>query len=158
MDFVTDDWDFDYDYSPQAELLGQGERWIDGSREELLIRNMDDGHLTNLRGWLVRNAERLLKTTTVRVKWPFTIQTTKLYQAVDQEIERRRYRNDLRRPGHDQSWFRVEATFPFEIMAADDLAAYQQVRDMVKCELEGTEAEEWTLEITVKPANIARGE
>jgi hypothetical protein len=44
----------------------------------------------------------------------------------------------------------VTAKIPFVVEASDDLDAYRQVRDQFEYELQGTAAEDWPLEITVK--------
>ena len=48
----------------------------------------------------------------------------------------------------------VKAAFVFEIEASEPTEAYRRVRDMMEMELEGTEAEGWDLEITVRPIAV----
>lgn len=42
-----------------TELLDQTEVWYDGTDECFTLTEMEDEHLVNLRGWLLRNAPRL---------------------------------------------------------------------------------------------------
>ena len=51
----------------------------------------------------------------------------------------------------------VTAKIPFVVEASDDLDAYRQVRDQFEYELQGTAADDWPLEISVKAISENEG-
>jgi len=99
-----------------ADLLEQTDVWFDGADERICVRDMDDEHLTNLRGWLLRNADRFhsfvigrLYSLANQVGGEMALESLEsaisemqeenayvwmeerpLFQAIDQEIDRRR--------------------------------------------------------------------
>jgi hypothetical protein len=44
---------------PTTELLKQSEVWYDADGDRIVLSTMDNEHLANLRGWLLRNAVKL---------------------------------------------------------------------------------------------------